>query len=85
MCNDIGIIIQARTGSSRLPNKMILPFYENTCILDILLNRLKLFIPDIPIIVATTNAENDGAIVEISKQIECYVIEEVKTMFCNVL
>lgn len=68
MCNDIGIIIQARTGSSRLPNKMILPFYENTCILDILLNRLKLFIPDIPIIVATTNAENDGAIVEISKQ-----------------
>lgn len=36
-----GIIIQARCGSSRLPNKMVLPFYQNQSILSILLSRLK--------------------------------------------
>lgn len=65
MNKEIGIVIQARTGSSRLPNKMILPFYKNQCILEILLNRLRSFIPIDLIVVATTTSTNDDAIVEI--------------------
>ena len=36
----ISIIIQARMGSSRLPNKVLLS-HKNLSILDILINRLK--------------------------------------------
>ena len=36
-----GIIIQARTGSTRLPNKMVMPFFEGKTILEILIDRIK--------------------------------------------
>ena len=35
------IILQARTGSTRLPNKMILDFYEGKTILEIITENLK--------------------------------------------
>ena len=35
------IILQARTGSTRLPNKMILDFYEGKTILEIIIENLK--------------------------------------------
>lgn len=61
------IIIQARTGSTRLPKKMIKEFYGDKSVLDILLERLKTikkeFIADI--IVATTDSPNDDAIAKI--------------------
>ncbi len=34
------VIIQARIGSTRLPNKMITPFYQDQNLLEFLLNRL---------------------------------------------
>lgn len=55
-------IIQARTGSSRLPGKMIKPFYENLTIPEIIAGRLKNFFPNIPIIVATSNSEKDDVL-----------------------
>ena len=39
-----GIIIQARLGSTRLPNKMIKPFYEGKGVLELLINKIKLII-----------------------------------------
>jgi spore coat polysaccharide biosynthesis protein SpsF len=36
----IGVIIQARVGSTRLPNKVNLPFYKNDSILDIIIKKL---------------------------------------------
>lgn len=63
-----GIIIQARCGSSRLPNKMVLPFYQNQSILSILLSRLKKKITSTPIIVATTTNPKDNLITAICKQ-----------------
>ena len=52
-------IIQARLGSSRLPNKIVLPFYHKSTILDILIDKLKNF-PQCDIILATScNKEND--------------------------
>jgi len=36
-----GIIIQARTGSTRLHNKILLPFYGGQRIIDILIGNIK--------------------------------------------
>lgn len=54
----IGFIIQARLGSTRLPNKILLPFHDNETILSLLIEKLKTF--DLPIILATsTDSKND--------------------------
>lgn len=56
----VGIIIQARTGSTRLPNKMLLPFYNGNGILETILKRLTDTELNIPIILATTiNSQDD--------------------------
>lgn len=41
-----GIIIQARTGSTRLHNKILLPFYGEQRIIDILIANIKQACPD---------------------------------------
>lgn len=58
------IILQARTGSSRLPNKMIKPFYGERTVLEILIVRILDAMPDLAsqIVVATTTNSNDDAI-----------------------
>lgn len=38
--NSTAIIVQARTGSTRLPGKMLLPFFNNKSILEIILLRI---------------------------------------------
>ncbi|MEA4994965.1 MAG: glycosyl transferase family 2 [Petrimonas sp.] len=67
--SQIFIIIQARTGSKRLPNKMIKSFYNDKSLLEITIERLKSL--NIPIIVATTKEKNDDAIesIAISKDV----------------
>jgi spore coat polysaccharide biosynthesis protein SpsF len=58
--NTIAFIIQARLGSTRLPNKMILPFYKGFSIFEILIEKLKRNFENIPIIVATSlDTHND--------------------------
>ncbi len=52
----IGIIIQARLGSTRLPKKILKPF-EGKTILLFLIERLREL--DLPIVVATTTNGND--------------------------
>lgn len=56
----IGIVVQARTCSTRLPDKIIKPFFEGESILIILINRLKKC--EIPVIIATTTNEKDDVI-----------------------
>jgi len=61
----IGIIIQARMGSSRLPGKVLMPI-GNKCLLEHILFRLSLHKrDDCQVIVATTVAENDHVIEEL--------------------
>lgn len=56
----VGIIIQARMGSTRLPGKILKPFHENHSILDIILDKFH-EIKGAKVIVATsTNEENDA-------------------------
>lgn len=58
--DNTGLILQARLGSTRLPQKMILPFYKGVGILELLLDKLVQAFPDLPIILATSlNKEND--------------------------
>ena len=65
--NNTNIIIQARTGSTRLPQKMILPFYENEGIFSLLLKKLTSTFDKNDIILATSLNENNDVLVEIAK------------------
>lgn len=72
--NDIKIIIQARTGSTRLPQKMILPFYENQGIFSLILSRLTSSIKKENIILATSTSENNDVLVDIAESygVNCF-------------
>lgn len=61
------IILQARTGSTRLPNKMLMPFHEGKGILQILLERIRSAFPEgfDRITVATTTSPGDDRIAEL--------------------
>ena len=48
------IIIQARTGSTRLPNKMILNFYQGKTIPEIIIESLKKQFNSSRIVLATS-------------------------------
>lgn len=67
--DNFSIIIQARTGSTRLPNKIIKKI-NNKTYLEILVDRLQLCFRNskIRIIIATTNNENDDKIVKICEK-----------------
>ncbi len=66
------IIVQARTGSSRLPSKVILPFYNKKCILEIIINKLKEKY-NYSIVVATTTNQSDNVIESLSKKLNVQV------------
>jgi spore coat polysaccharide biosynthesis protein SpsF len=56
---NIAIIIQARLGSTRLPNKILLDFHNGKCILEILYERLSLNNGYRTIIATTVNPKDD--------------------------
>ena len=60
---NIGIIIQARLGSTRLPGKVLKPFHGDKCILDIILDKLHQA-SDAQVIVATSTSKDNDALVE---------------------
>lgn len=57
----LGIIIQARLGSTRLPAKILKPFQSKT-ILSYLVDKLSVL--DIPVIIATTTSVSDDQLVD---------------------
>lgn len=63
-----GIIIQARTGSTRLHNKILLPFYGEQRIIDILIANIKQSCPDKCIVLATTNRSQDDVLAEVARE-----------------
>lgn len=60
----LGFILQVRTGSTRLPNKVLLPFAKGDHILGQVVAKLRNFFPDVPMIIATTTNEADAPIVD---------------------
>lgn len=68
MTEGIGIIIQARVSSTRLPQKIILKVDEEKTFLDILLLRLKKIKFKIPIILATSDLKVDDVLCDFAKK-----------------
>ncbi|MTH17528.1 hypothetical protein [Flavobacterium sp. LC2016-01] len=62
------IFIQARTGSTRLPSKILLPFFDNKSILEIIIQKLQTSFPLVPIIICTTDNTKDDEIAEFCKK-----------------
>ena len=67
------LIIQARTGSTRLPQKMVLPFYDGKGIFEILLGKLVRDFNPKDIILATTEHQRDDVLCAIAKAYHIHV------------
>lgn len=69
-----GIIIQARTGSTRLHNKILLPFYKEQCILDIIIENIRATYPHICLVLATTHRAQDDVLADVAHRagIHCF-------------
>lgn len=65
--NELSFFLQARLGSTRLPNKVLLPFYKQQSILSLLIKRLKLF-SNIDLILVTSDLERDNPLIELAKK-----------------
>jgi spore coat polysaccharide biosynthesis protein SpsF len=74
LSNRTGIIIQARTGSTRLPGKMTLPFYEDQGLILLMINKFKRNAGNVPFVIATTVSHGDDIISEICKKsrVQCF-------------
>lgn len=70
---NLAFIVQARMGSTRLPHKILRPFYGEKSILDLLVEKLK-FISDVNIIIATSQSSENDVIEDFCKRgnIICY-------------
>ena len=66
-------VIQARTGSTRLPNKVLMPILDKSLLLR-MLERVSLAKLAGQIVVATSNQPEDDAITELcnKEKIDCY-------------
>jgi len=60
-------VIQARTGSSRLPNKVLAPLFGETSLLAFQCRRLKAMKGVDQLVIATTESESDDVIAEIGE------------------
>lgn len=63
-----GIIVQARMGATRLPGKMVRPFYKGRGLLAFLLDRIRSRLPEVPLVLATTSLPADDVLVGIGEQ-----------------
>lgn len=68
----IGIIIQGRLASTRLRDKILLPFHGKESLIQILIHRLQKNKYDIPVVLATTTNPYDDQLVEAVGDITVY-------------
>jgi len=67
--NNLGIVIQARMGSSRLPGKMAKKFFDGKTLLEIVIERILSVSGHVPVVIATTNNSIDDYIAETSNNL----------------
>ena len=78
------VIIQARTGSKRLPGKVLMPLSKNlkdSKVLEVLLTRILISKKIEKIIVATSKKKIDDPIINICKKKKLITLGGVKIMF----
>lgn len=63
-----GIVIQARSGSTRMPAKILQPFNGDQRIIDIILENIKRDCPEKTIVLATTINPADDVLEEVARQ-----------------
>lgn len=66
---EYGIVIQARSRATRLPDKVLLPFYRDRTILEIITANLLDQVPDVPLYIATTTHEADDRIEDLATRL----------------
>ena len=68
------IVLQARTGSTRLPQKMIKPFFEDKTIPEIIITSLKEYFNSEQIVLATSNSEGDDELAKLAEGlgVQCF-------------
>ncbi len=66
----VGVIVQARMGSTRLPGKVLKQLNENETVLSLLIKRLKMSKNLNSIIIATTPDDRNKSIIEVSKSLD---------------
>ena len=66
----VGVIIQARMGSTRLPGKVLKTLSDNETVLDLLIKRVKLSKLTDTIIIATTPDKRNALIIDVAKSYE---------------
>jgi spore coat polysaccharide biosynthesis protein SpsF len=69
---EYGIVIQARSRASRLPDKVLLPFHEGQSILEIISSNLKQNITRWPICIVTSTHPADDRIEETARKMGVY-------------
>ncbi|MGL5892394.1 MAG: cytidylyltransferase domain-containing protein [Bacteroidia bacterium] len=65
-----GIIVQARMGSTRLPGKVLQPFYKTDSILSLLLKRVAANATGIPVLLATSTHPADDAVAALAGELD---------------
>ena len=70
----VGIIVQTRTGSSRLPSKVMMKADEDSIMLDYVINQLNYSKLHDKLVIATTDLEQDDVIFEhvTNRNIQCF-------------
>ena len=66
---NLGIIIQARKGSTRLPGKVVMPFYEDKGVLEIIIKRVVAKYPKLKTILATTSESIDDDVAKLGQSL----------------
>lgn len=79
-----GIIIQARTGSTRLHNKILLPFYGEQRIIDILIGNIKQACAGKTIVLATTDRPQDDILKRLPAKRVSVATGETRTTYSTV-
>lgn len=71
---ETGFILQARMGSTRLPGKMAMPFWNGASIPQIIIRSLKQAFPEMPIILATSDRSLDDPLQSLTENegIHCF-------------
>jgi spore coat polysaccharide biosynthesis protein SpsF len=64
------IIIQARTGSSRLPGKVLIELVPGKTVLECLIDRLSFYVPKSNLIIATTTEVSDKKILALADKLK---------------
>lgn len=74
MKGDDGVVIQARSGSTRMPAKILRPFDGRRRIIDIILDNIKASCPGKTIVLATTVNRADDVLEEVALEhgVECW-------------